>query len=124
MKKALSFLLLLIGTATIAQNSVHKRVTDTFIIDFNNGDLEQIYQTFSPEMKKARTKKYYFDFLKKIKSGNGKLLQLELNKYSEKSGKSRGSYNGRFEYRNCDVRISTNAKGEIVGLYIMKQINL
>lgn len=92
--------------------------------DFNNGDFEHIYQTFSPEMKKSRTKKHYFDFFTRVKKNRGNLLFLELTNYLEKSGKTRGNYNGSFEFGNANVRITNNAQGEIIGLYIKNNMLL
>ncbi len=120
MKKMILLLFVLAGTAVFAQNEVHKKAVDVFIMDFNNGDFEHIYQTFSPEMKNARTKKYYLDFFAKGKKSQGKILNLELVGYLEKSGKTRGNYNGSFEFGNSFVRITTNAQGEITGFYIKK----
>lgn len=123
MKKGFLFLLLLfsfIGPAAFAQNEVHKKAVDVFIKDFNNSDFEHIYQTFSPEMKNARTRKYYFDFFTRGKKSQGNILQLELIRYMEKSGKTRGYYDGRFEFGSTMIRITTNAQGEITGLYLKK----
>jgi len=86
--------------------------------DFNNGDFEHIYQMFSPEMKKRRPKKHYFEFFTRVKKNRGKLLHLELFNYLENSGRTRGNYNGSFEYSSAGVRITNNEKGEIIGLYI------
>lgn len=121
MKKAVVLLLLLfIGATAFAQSEIHKKAVDVFIMDFNNGDFEHIYQTFSTEMKNARTKKYYLDFFAKGRKSQGKILNLELIGYLEKSGKTRGNYNGSFDFGNSFVRITTNAQGEITGFYIKK----
>lgn len=120
MKKAALLLFLLIGTMALAQNEIHQKRVDTFIMDFNNGDFEHIYESFSPEMKKTRTKQHYFEFFTRVKTDSGKILSLELIKYLNKSGKSRGHYNGSFEYGSASVQISVNAQGEIIGLYIKK----
>lgn len=110
----------LLSACSFAQNEIHQKTVDVFIMDFNSGDFEHIYQTFSPEMKKARTKKYYLDFFSKGKKSQGKILNLELVGYLEKSGKTRGNYNGSFESGHSFVRITTNAQGEITGFYIKK----
>lgn len=117
------FLLLffIISGSAIAQNDIHKKVADTFIEQFNNGDFEGIYESFSPKMKKAKTKKQYFEFLLKVKTDAGNLQHLELFNYFEnKNQTARGSYNGHFQNTNATVRITTNAQGEITGLYIKK----
>lgn len=120
MKKTFIIIFLSINAIAFAQNDLHKKVTDFFLKDFNNGDFEHIYQTFSPEMKKFRTKEYHLGFLERVKKKQGNLLFLELSDYLENSGKTRGNYNGSFEFGNAFVRITNNAKGEIIGLYIKK----
>ncbi len=113
-------MLFLLAAATFAQSEIHKNAVGKFH-NFNKGDFEQIYQAFSPKMKMARTKKQYFAFLSKVKKENAALLFLELFNYVETPhGKSKGSYNGKFENGILTVRITTNSGGEIIGLYIKK----
>ncbi|MFT3795632.1 DUF3887 domain-containing protein [Flavobacterium sp.] len=120
MKKVLLILFLFSSTAALAQNEIHQKTVGVFINDFNIGDFEHIYQTFSAAMKKHRTKQHYFDFFTRVKTDSGKILSLELLKYRDKSGNSRGNYNGSFEFGNASVQISVNEKGEIIGIYIKK----
>ena len=120
MKRILLLLLLLINATAFSQNETHKKVTDQFMIDFNTGDFEHIYQSFSPEMKKSKSKKYFFDVFSKVKKESGNLQQLNLYDWREKPWKSRGVYEGKFEFGTRNVQITTNKQGEIIGLYIKK----
>lgn len=123
MKKAALLFFFCIGTMASAQSDVHKKATELFIEQFNNGDFEGIYQSFSPNMKKARTKKQYFAFLSKVKKDQGKLLFLKPYDYRIlERGYEQGSYEGNFENDKAFVRITTNEKGEIIGLYIKKAV--
>jgi len=119
-KKIFIIIFLYINAIAFAQNELHKKVADIFMKDFNNSDFEQIYQTFSPEMKELRTKEHHLAFLAKVKKSQGNLLFLELSDYLENSGKTRGNYNGSFQFGNAFIRITNNPKGEIIGLYIKK----
>lgn len=122
MKKTFIALLLLVNLSFIfAQNEKHTKAVDTFILNFNNNNYEEIYQSFSPRMQSARTKQYYFNFFEKVKNTSGTILFLELLKYSENShNKSKAEYNATLENENVTIKITIDAFGKIIGLYILR----
>lgn len=108
-------------TTSFAQNEIHKNATDSFIINYNNNDFEMIFNSFSTTMQNSRPKNYFCNLFAKVKKEYGKLLFLEQTDYQENSQmKSRGQYNGHFETGNLQIKITVNAKGKIIGLYILK----
>ena len=122
MKKTFIALLLVVNLSFIfAQNEKHIKAVDTFILNFNSNKYEEIYQSFSPRMQSARTKQYYFDFFARVKNISGAILFLELIKYSEKThNRSKGEYNGTLENENVTIKITVDAVGKIIGLYILR----
>lgn len=123
MKKIVFLLLLvLLFINASAQSEIHKNVVDTFIIDFNNNNFEKIFQSFSPKMQKAHSKKYYLTFLSKLKKEDGNLLILEILEYQENEPKqSRATYDGNFENDILTVKISIDKQNKISGLYFKKK---
>lgn len=108
-------------TVSSAQNEIHKKVTDSFILNYNNNDFEMIFNSFSTKMQNSRPKNYFLNLFNKVKSDYGNLLFLELTDYQENSQKkSRGKYDGHFEAGNLQIKITVDQKGEIIGLYILK----
>lgn len=122
MKKIFNVLFLVFNVSLVfTQNEKHIKAVDTFIMNFNNNNYEEIYQSFSPRMQSARTKQYYFNFFATVKKTSGAILFLELLKYSENShNKSKGEYNGTLENENVTIKITVDAVGKIIGLYILR----
>lgn len=122
MKKIFFLIILWLNvTTSFAQNEIHKKVTDTFIQNYNNNNFDMIFNSFSTKMQNSRPKNYFHNFFNKVKNENGNLLFLELTDYQENSQKkSRGKYNGHFEAGNLQIKITVNQAGEIIGLYILK----
>lgn len=108
-------------TTSFAQNEIHKKVTDSFILNYNNNDFELIFNSFSSKMQNSRPKNYFLNLFNRVKKEYGNLLFLELTDYQENNQmKSRGKYDGHFEAGNLQIKITVNQKGEIIGLYILK----
>ena len=124
MKKVVILLLLMMPFTNVsAQNERHSNVVETFVKDFNVNDFEKIFQSFSPKMQRAHSKKYYFDFFSKLKKDNGNLLLLELLEYQENSSnQSRATFDGNFENDILTVKISVDGQKKISGLYFKKKI--
>jgi type II secretory pathway component PulL len=124
MKKVVILLLLMMPFTNVsAQNERHSNVVETFVKDFNVNDFEKIFQSFSPKMQRAHSKKYYFDFFSKLKKDNGNLLLLELLEYQENSSnQSRATFDGNFENDILTVKISVDGQNKISGLYFKKKI--
>ena len=122
MKKVCFFIILWFTiTTSFAQNEIHKKVTDSFILNYNNNDFEMIFNSFSTKMQNSRPKNYFLNLFNRVKKEYGNLLFLELTDYQENSQmKSRGNYDGHFEVGNLQIKITVNQKGEIIGLYILK----
>ena len=72
-------------------------------------------------MKKARTKKQYFDFFSRVKNERGALRSTELTNYQENNQKSKAQYIGNFDFGSGIIKISMNAQNEIIGFYILKE---
>ena len=97
-----------------AQNEIHKKVTDSFILNYNNNDFEMIFNSFSTKMQNSRPKNYFLNLFNKVKSDYGNLLFLELTDYQENSQKkSRGKYDGHFETGNLQIKITVDQKGRL-----------
>ncbi len=106
-----------------SQNEKHTKVVETFVKDLNANDFEKIFQSFSPKMQRARSKKEFFTFFSKVKNDNGNLLNLDLIEYQENSSnQSRATYDGNFENDILTVKISVDGQNKISGLYIKKKI--
>jgi len=122
MKKIFVLLFFLSNIAVgLAQNQMQQNAIQSFTVNYNNNDFEKIYASFSEKMKKARTKKQYFDFFSRVKYNHGSLRSTELTNYQENNQKSRAQYIGNFDYGSCIIKISMNAQNEIIGLYILKE---
>jgi hypothetical protein len=121
--KKIFVLLFFLGNIVVglAQNQMQQYAITSFTINYNNNDFEKIYASFSEKMKKARTKKQYFDFFSRIKKDRGNLLSTDLTHYQETNKKSKAQYIGNFDYGSGIIRISMNAQNEIIGFYIVKE---
>jgi len=100
---------------------MQKNAIENFTIQYNNNDFDKIYESFSPKMQSAYSKKYYFNFFATVKKSRGSLLSVQLVDYSEKSQKSRAQYTGHFDYGSAIIRITMNAQNQIIGFYIKKE---
>ena len=123
MKKKICIVLLIFGLHTAyAQNEIHKKAVEKFILQFNNNDFDGIYDSFSPMMQQSRTKSYFLDFFSNIKKRNGNLLKMELLNYKEnKVHTARGIYDGNFETELATVQITVDVRGKITGFYIKRK---
>ena len=122
--KSIVLLLLFFTNASLGQNETHQKVVNTFIMDFNSNNYDKIYQSFSPKLQKARTKKYFFDLFKRVQSENGTIQNLDLITYRENSKKtSQGKYNAIMETGTLSMEITVNHEGIITGIYIRKNTN-
>lgn len=123
MKKLVPILFFILSLSAVsAQNEVHKKAVENFILQLNNNDFEGIYNSFSPTMQQSRTKTYFFNFFTKVKKQNGALLKMELLEYIEnKVRTSRGTYDGNFETELSTVRITVDIRGKITGFYIKRK---
>lgn len=123
MKKFLIILLVsYCGSSIFAQSETHSKVLDTFVEDFNSSNYIQIYESFSPRMRKAKSKNYYISFLTELKRKHGRILRLDLLEYFESAKReSRAIYDGVFESEVMEVRFSVDAQNRISGLYFKKR---
>ncbi len=122
MKKVLLILLFLVSCFCFSQNETHKSITNTFIQNFNSYNFENIFQSFSEKMQKAKTKEYFHNFFSRIRTENGAILNLELLKYKETKEKiTQGIYNSENENGELTIKITIDRTGQIIGLYIFKK---
>ena len=121
--KKIFVLLVLFGNMVVglAQNQMQQNAITSFTANYNNNDFEKIYASFSVRMKKARTKKQYFDFFSRVKNERGALRSTELTNYQENNQKSKAQYIGNFDFGSGIIKISMNAQNEIIGFYILKE---
>lgn len=122
MKRVFVLLLLWFNfTTSFAQNEVHKKVADSFMLNYNNNTIEMIFNSFSIKLQKSRPKNYFLDLFNRVRKDFGKLLFVEIIDYQENNQReSRGNYNGHFERGNLQIKLTIDQKGEIIGLYLLK----
>ncbi|HPW98177.1 MAG TPA: DUF3887 domain-containing protein [Flavobacterium sp.] len=119
MKKLFLILIILINTNVFSQSQ--NVDFDNFILNFNSSKFETIYQTFSPAMKKVRTKEYYSSFLTKIKKDYGTIINYNLLDFKINTQNTiRYNYDTTFENGNLTIRITINNHHKITGLYFLK----
>ena len=109
-------------TFGFAQNEIHQKTIDTFISNFNQENLEAIFNQYSAKMKKyvldkrnSKTK-----FFEMVKSHSGKINFLQLLELKETPNYTYYRYNGTFENENLSVEFYIDKLGVISGLYIRK----
>lgn len=116
MKKILTFVLTLIISNVFAQTEkdAYKTVADEFENNYNKGNFENIFNSFSAEMQKALPIDKTIEFLSGIKNQSGKIEKREFVKYES----SFASYKTTFEKGVFALNISIDEKSKINGLSI------
>lgn len=119
----ISFLLMLTSFAFAQkEKEVYKAVADSFTINYNAENFDEIFSSFSPEMQKALPIDKTKDFLNGLKQQAGKITKREFIKYEQ----TYASYKTSFEKALFSVNISVDDKGKINGLFVkpFKENNL
>ncbi|MCU7618443.1 beta-lactamase family protein [Chryseobacterium sp. PBS4-4] len=116
MKKIFSLLLtILINKQIFAQTENYKAKIDEFQTKYNAGKYDEIFHSFSTEMKKTLPFESTNEFLKSLKLQAGKIENKEFIKYEEETY---ASYKTKFEKAVLSVNISLNENNQIDGLFI------
>ncbi len=117
----LSLIFLLCAIPVEAQNATHQNRVDIFMKQLNENQFDAIYDSFTVQFQKKRSRKYVHKVLSEVRRDLGKLQKMELLRYREnKQGSSNANYLGNFEGGNLNIRISVNPNGEIAGLLLKK----
>lgn len=125
MNKILSILtLVLFTTFAFGQKEKlnYKVVTDSFELNYNSDNFDEIFASFSPEMQKALPIEKMKEFLVGLKQQAGKITKREFAKYEQ----SYASYKTIFERALFAVNISVDNNSKINGFFVkpFKESNL
>lgn len=116
MKKFFSFLVaLLITNFVSAQTTDYTTAIDNFQRNYNTDNYQEIFNAFSPEMKKALPVEKTKAFLTNLKSQIGSLDSLEFLNYHQRSY---GVYKAKFAKAVMAVNLSLDEQKQINGLFI------
>lgn len=116
MKKLLCFLVALIITNSIfAQTENYKTAITNFKANYNADKYEEIFNSFSREMKQALPIEKTKAFLASLKNQSGKIENMEFINYQQGTY---ANYKTKFEKAELAVNISLDAQNQINGLFI------
>lgn len=116
MKKLFLLIITTLITNTLsAQTENYTTAFDSFQTNFNDEKFEQIFNSFSPEMKNAMSLENTNQFLKDLKSQVGKIESKVFIKYEEKTF---ANFKTRFEKTILAVNISLDSQNKINGFLI------
>jgi hypothetical protein len=110
------FLFLLLTTYSKAQTveTGYNAVTKSFVENYNSGNYDSIFMTFSGQMKEALPLNNTVDFFKNLQSQTGKIINYELTEHNPLFY----LYKMTFEKSICNVNISCDEQMNICGFYI------
>ena len=116
MKKSLFLLIITLMTNLLfAQTKNHKITVDNFQLNYNAEKYDEIFNTFSPEMKQALPLEKTKEFLTGLKSQAGKIENKEFISYQQETY---ATYKTKFEKMILSVNISLDNENLINGLFI------
>ncbi|RZK04288.1 MAG: DUF3887 domain-containing protein [Flavobacterium sp.] len=116
MKKLLCLLVALIITNSIfAQPENYKTAITNFKANYNAEKYEEIFNSFSREMKQALPIEKTKAFLVSLKNQSGKIENMEFMNYRQGTY---ANYKTKFEKAELAVNISLDAQNQINGLFI------
>ena len=98
-----------------AQTENHKIAIDNFQFNYNAEKYDEIFNTFSPEMKQALPLEKTKEFLTGLKSQAGKIENKEFISYQQETY---ATYKTKFEKMILSVNISLDNENLINGLFI------
>lgn len=98
-----------------AQTENYKATIDQFQTKYNAGKYDDIFNSFSIEMKQALPLESTKEFLTSLKSQVGKIENKEFIKYEKETY---ASYKTKFEKAVLSVNISLNENNQINGLFV------
>jgi CubicO group peptidase (beta-lactamase class C family) len=117
------FLLLLtfwISNLSIAQDDPYSRAANFFLLNFNTGKYDLIFESFSQEMKKAVPLENTKQFLTDVRNQAGKIDGLEFLNFQQGTY---AAYKTSFEKSLMTLLISLDDQNKIDGLYIKPYVN-
>ena len=116
MKKARIILILtFITNVVFAQTDNFKNAINSFQANFNTEKYEDIFNSFSPEMKQALPLDQTKQFIIGLKSQFGKIEKKEFVEYQQGTY---ATYKTNFEKAVLAINISLNSQNQINGLFI------
>lgn len=122
MKRLLSFLILLFLTNVLfAQTENYKNAIENFQSNYNDEKYDEIFKSFSQEMKKALPIEKTKQFLTSLKSQEGNIESMEFIDYQQETY---ASFKTKFEKGVLAVNISLDGQNQINGLFIKPYENL
>lgn len=110
-----------IASLVCAQTKNYKVASDDFQRNYNANKYEEIFNHFSPEMKKALPLEKTKEFLISVKSQAGNIDSMEFINFQQKIY---ALYKTKFERSIMAVNISLNDKNQINGFFIKPYENL
>jgi murein DD-endopeptidase MepM/ murein hydrolase activator NlpD len=96
------------------EKAINKTVADNFEKNYNSGDYEAIFSSFSSEMQNALPLEKTKDFFTGLKAQAGKITKREFIKYEQTAA----SYKTNFERALFAVNISVDNNSKINGLFV------
>jgi len=93
---------------------LYKTVVDSFELNYNRGNFDAIFLSFSPEMQNALPLDKTKEFLTELKQQAGKVTKREFLKYEQ----TYASYKTNFERSLFVVNISVDNNSKINGLFV------
>ncbi len=111
---SLIFTLLTNFTFGQTEKMTYKTLADSFETNYNSGNFEAIFATFSPEMQTALPLDKTKDFLSGLKQQVGKITKRAFVKYEQ----TYASYKTTFERAVFALNISVDDNAKINGLFI------
>jgi murein DD-endopeptidase MepM/ murein hydrolase activator NlpD len=96
------------------EKEIYKAVADEFEYNYNQANFENIFNSFSAEMKTALPIDKTIDFFTGLKNQAGKIVKREFVKYQL----SYASYKTSFERGVFTLNISVDDKSKINGLFV------
>lgn len=116
MKKIFVFLIAFFMTNLLfAQTENYKTAADQFQTKYNAGKFDDIFNSFSIEMKQALPLESTKEFLTSLKTQVGKIENKEFIKYEKGTY---AAYKTKFEKAVLEVNISLNENNQINGLFV------
>ncbi|KFF01336.1 penicillin-binding protein [Chryseobacterium formosense] len=116
MKKIFALLFtILISNQIFAQTENYRAKIDQFQTKYNAGKYDEIFNSFSREMKQALPLESTKEFLNNLKLQAGKIESKEFIKYEQETY---ASYKTKFEKAVLSVNISLDENSQIDGLFV------
>lgn len=114
MKKIFLLLLVSLTSLFFAQSANYKTAADLFQNNYNSGNYNDIFNSFSPQMQNALPLEETKQFLSNLKLQFGKIENKEFTAYQE----TYAAYKTKFEKAVLAVNISLDDQNKINGFFV------